>query len=323
MSFARTLSKLTVVFAVFLVLICCFAFDTKAQQAEAITFQNPSFEDSPAAGRQPKGWANCGFPAETPPDTQNGEGYFFNVHTEPQDGQTYVGMVTRDNDTYERVGNKLSKPLIKGKIYTFSIWLCRSSEYKSQSRKTLTESDYTTPAVLKVWLGDSYCDLRDHLTTSKPIVNSDWVKYTFVFTPTITADHICFEAFYANPNEEATNGNLLLDNVSGIEEIAQATPELPIDHQVLPLDNLPDNDKLVNIWPNPVSDYVMVALEDDEVNDAWMDIYDMQGRIMARNLVKRGVINKYKIEGWVTGIYKYSIKSKSGDFIASGLIEVL
>jgi Secretion system C-terminal sorting domain len=323
MSKFHPFSRLTAVCSVFFAFFLSLGLSAQDQTATRITFENPSMEDKPSAGRQPRGWANCGFPDETPPDTHSGETHFFCLNAKPQDGETFVGMVTRDNNTHERVGNKLSKPLNKGKIYTFSVWLCRSLSYKSKSRETNFDAHYTTPAVLKIWLGNSYGDLKDHLTTTEPIENSDWVKYTFVFSPTITADHICFEAFYANSEGIATNGNILIDNVSEIEEIQSEETALAPEHEVKPLEGLPISEKSVTLWPNPVNENLMVALKAAEVNDAWMEIFDMQGKLMARYLVKRGVINKYKIGDWASGTYKYSIKSRSGDFVESGLIEVL
>lgn len=101
-------------------------------QGEAIYLTNPSFEDMPRHSIAPSGWYDCGFPGESPPDVQpNGE---FGVTKPANHGATYLGMVVRDNDTWESVSQKLSRPLKRGQCYEFSLDLARSELYISLSR---------------------------------------------------------------------------------------------------------------------------------------------------------------------------------------------
>ena len=74
-------------------------------QPTAIELKNPSFEDQPAISQVPSGWTPCGFPEETPPDTHPGNA--FGVKMPTNDGKTYLGMVVRDNDTWEGVTQPL------------------------------------------------------------------------------------------------------------------------------------------------------------------------------------------------------------------------
>ena len=94
-------------------------------QGEPIHLTNPSFEDIPRYSRPPVGWFDCaknfGFKGETPPDTQPSGA--FSVSKAPYDGSTYLGMVVRDNDTWESVSQRLSKPMQKGQCYEFSIYI--------------------------------------------------------------------------------------------------------------------------------------------------------------------------------------------------------
>ena len=78
-------------------------------QADAIQLINPSFEDYPRAERVPHGWRDCGFPGESAPDTHPSGA--FDVVKYPSDGNTYLGMVVRDNDTWERVSQHLTAPI--------------------------------------------------------------------------------------------------------------------------------------------------------------------------------------------------------------------
>ena len=104
-----------------------------------IFIQNGSFEGTPKCCEPPNGWIDCGFKGETPPDVQpaldDKNQPFFSVTKTAFHGNTYLGMVVRENDTYERVSQRLIKPMLKGTCYSFSIMLCRSSTYLSASNK--------------------------------------------------------------------------------------------------------------------------------------------------------------------------------------------
>jgi len=81
---------------------------------QPLPFQNPSFEDQPDFGKPPVGWFYCGNFGETPPDIHPGG--FYGVETLPKDGQTYVGMVVRDNGTEEQLGQRLAAPLVLASV---------------------------------------------------------------------------------------------------------------------------------------------------------------------------------------------------------------
>ena len=150
-------------------------------QDEVITLQNPSFEDMPRPGKPPRNWFDCGFQGETPPDVQPDP--TFSVSKMPVDGGTYLGMVVRDNDTWESVSQKLSSPLKKGKCYEFSLHLSRSELYISVSRTSDETANYTTPAKLRIYGGYGHCDKQFLLAETKVIINHRWLEYKFRFEP--------------------------------------------------------------------------------------------------------------------------------------------
>ena len=81
-------------------------FLVSLQAQQTIRLQNPSFEwDEREAGLTPGGWMNMGAENETPSDIQPG---WFGVKLEAQDGDKFVGMVVRDNNTWEGIGQKLN-----------------------------------------------------------------------------------------------------------------------------------------------------------------------------------------------------------------------
>ena len=180
-----------------------------------IYLANPSFEDLPRHSRPPLGWSDCGFIGETPPDIQPNS--TFKVTKRAKDGSTYLGMVVRENDTWEGVGQRLSEPLKKGQCYNFSIYLARSEMYVSLSRvEESREVNYVTPARLRIYGGFEYCDKDYLLAETAEIVNSAWMRFDFKFEPIRDFTHITLEAFYKTPTLVPYNGNLLLDHASPI-----------------------------------------------------------------------------------------------------------
>jgi outer membrane protein OmpA-like peptidoglycan-associated protein len=183
---------------------------------------NPSFEDVPQAGHTPKGWIDCGSPTETPPDVQPS---VFQVGQPPQHGQTYLGLVVRDNDTWEAVTQSLSSPLLQGQTYKFSLNLCRSTLYVSKSRLTDKNVNYATPIIVRIWGEDIPCAntvktaKKEILAETDPVELDDWKIYRFQFQPKQTYHYIRIEAFYKIPTIFPYNGNILIDNASDIVPI--------------------------------------------------------------------------------------------------------
>ncbi|MEL6988288.1 MAG: OmpA family protein, partial [Bacteroidota bacterium] len=183
---------------------------------DRISLFNPSFEDYPRMSKQPRGWLDCGaahFNGETPPDTQPGT---WGVSLKASDGGSYLGMVVRDIETWESVGQRLLYPIQGGKCYSFSIDLCRSNSYNSTSQKSGVMSSYTKPAVIRIWGSNNYCDTQELLAESSAISNTDWEKYHYKFEPSNSHNYIIFEIFYKTPTLFPYNGNLLIDNASDI-----------------------------------------------------------------------------------------------------------
>lgn len=201
-----------------------------AQEVE-IQLDNPSFEDIPRHSREPRYWTDCGWPSESPPDVQ--PDFTFQVTKQAFSGNTYLGMVTRDNDTWESVGQLLNSPLEDGKCYEFSIKMARSLSYYSVSRERNVPANYIEPIKLRVWAGFGMCDKREMLDESPLISNTDWKEYKFKFEPSGNYTHFILEAFYKTPSLFPTNGNLLLDDASSIVMIPCDTevPDEPQDPQ--------------------------------------------------------------------------------------------
>ncbi|RMG77012.1 MAG: OmpA family protein [Bacteroidetes bacterium] len=209
--------RFTIIITLSLMMFC---LDGLFAQDEPIVLENPSFEDMPRHSRQPRGWYDCGFPGESAPDTQPG---FFDVTQLPQDGDSYLGLVVRDNETWEMVAQRLSRPLEAGKCYEFSVYLSRSELYLSPGKDDLASpgapqnmKNHTTPVKLRIWGGSGYCNKAELLAESSLIINTRWLEYNFKFEPKNTHTYILFEAFYKTPTLFPYNGNILMDNASPI-----------------------------------------------------------------------------------------------------------
>ncbi len=184
---------------------------------ELIYFTNPSFEDLPKCCEAPTGWYNCGKTEESPPDIQPGS---FQVTKTPSHGETYLGLVVRDNETWEGVGQRLSVPLELNECYEFSLDLCRAELYLSLSRTTGEEVNYATPAKIRVWGGMGYCDKREMLYETPLITTNRWLTYNFRLSPKKGSyAFLLIEAYFKTPTLFPYNGNILIDNASPIKKI--------------------------------------------------------------------------------------------------------
>jgi outer membrane protein OmpA-like peptidoglycan-associated protein len=212
------------------VLLLGFVFNASViySQGQVIHLTNPSFESIPKPGGKKffflPGWYDCApyyFYNETPPDIHGENTGFFDVNRIPQDGNTFLGMVTRGKrETWEMVTQQLPEPMLKGKCYEFSIHLAKSNNYYSGvDPKDTIPKNFNTPVKLRIWGSNMRCKKTQLLAQSETIKNQEWEKYTFRFKPNRNYFYIMFEAFYKTPVLVPYNGNILLDNASDIVEI--------------------------------------------------------------------------------------------------------
>lgn len=218
-----------------ILLLYSFSF-LQSQDSRVIQLVNPSFEDIPQHSKVPKGWMNFGVTDESPPDTHpSGE---FGVTISAFDGATYLGLVTRDNGTWEAVQQRLSQPLKANQDYVFQLRLAKSESYFSLSRfsgSPFVEANYITPVILRIWGSNMPLKKEELLAESQGINHTDWQLYQFLLSPQKDYSFIALEAFYDKTivNQQAVpplpkgnytlmNGNLLVDNASPIIEKAAA-----------------------------------------------------------------------------------------------------
>lgn len=185
-----------------------------------VEIQNPSFEcdkkDRLRFNRVTlENWVDCShtkFPGESGFYVQPG---FFDVDKKAKHGETYIGLVTRGNGTYQSICQKLDEGLKKDSSYNINLYLAKSDKYESKLINGLNDKiySYTKPIILRVWGGNSHCDLDELLFQTDPIIHSDWKEYTLVIKSKKENTYITFEAFYPNKDEQI-RGNILLDAIN-------------------------------------------------------------------------------------------------------------
>ena len=187
-------------------------------QSNIIKIKNRSFEGKRVSSEVPSRWIDVGsiyFKGESPCDIQPGS---WDVELKPKDGKSYVGMVVRDVETFEAIGQKLTKPMKANKSYNFSLDISKSSIYNSKSQITGDDASYTGPTVLRIIGADKDWQNRKLLATSPIIDHFDWKKYKFILYPYADIEYIILEVYWSDP-KAYYNGHILIDNASDLVEI--------------------------------------------------------------------------------------------------------
>lgn len=196
--------------------LCLLPFSTAGQQV--INLRNPSFEmDKPACCVEPAHWTNLGDEFESPTDIQPGQ---FGVNIRAQNGERYVSMVVRDNNTVEGIGQKLAYFLEKDSTYAFSVWLARPARFESLSRLTQQPANYVKACVLQVRGTNTETGAAEILAESVPVTHTTWELYEFKLKPSRESfNRLDLVANYEAGVAEPYNGGLLVDNLSAITQI--------------------------------------------------------------------------------------------------------
>ena len=176
--------------------LCCMM-----ARAQSIVLINSSFEGLPADATVPQGWMPC--KEGTTPDILPG---YWGVYKEAAEGATYVGLITRENNTWEVIGQRLPEALKKGDCYAWSLDLAHSDTY----------SGYNGALRLRIWLSSSKCG-RDQLIYESPLIaHTAWETYRVKFQPNLDYQYIMLEAYH--PDDPVHyQGNILIDHLRPIQ----------------------------------------------------------------------------------------------------------
>ena len=164
------------------------------------------------------GWATCGgFPDATPADVHPAN--IFEVTKQPIEGNSYLGMVVRDDNTWECISTRIRDPINVRHCYSFSIYLARSATYLSPTKKYPDKRvSFTIPIKLRIWGGNRKTKEKYLLAQSKPVSHLYWKKYEFTLRPKRIFDLLILEAMYAD-GVTPYNGHILVDNASALVRV--------------------------------------------------------------------------------------------------------
>ena len=174
-----------------------------------IAFRNASLEGEPQANTAPHDWYYCNFPGDSPPDLHPMG--LYRVRLPAADGKTYVGMVCRDNGSFESIGQHLPTPLEAGSCYLWQGRVARTPRYQAISRSTLRADDFSAPVRLVFYGGDVACADEHLLGWTDSIAYADWRTQEVVLRVPVTSEHL--RSGVVPFDSSAANGHVLLDEL--------------------------------------------------------------------------------------------------------------
>ena len=184
----------------------CLLLITNGLSAQ-IYLENASFEGDPQDATVPVGWHPC--EAGTTPDILPGP---WGVYQEASDGSTFVGVITREDGSWESIGQRLRSALKAKECYTLKLDLAHSKTY----------SGYNQPLKVRIWGCQTKCSKDQLLAETQFITHSDWESYEFQFFAKKALNYILIEAYYADSNF-SYRGNVLIDNIMPIKKCIRAS----------------------------------------------------------------------------------------------------
>jgi len=173
---------------------------------QQIQLKNASFEGIPKDAKMPAHWMECK-PGSTP-DILPG---FWEVELEPSDGDSYLGLITREDKTYESIGQRI-QTLKKHGCYAFSVDLAYSKKY----------AGYNLPVRFRVWGGRKACRKSQLLGEVGLISHDEWKTYDLSFTAKKDIEFIIIEAYYVKGMLFDYRGNVLIDKMTPFQNCDRA-----------------------------------------------------------------------------------------------------
>ncbi len=298
-----------------LILCCCFVADAQRKAPTVIELDNPGFEGPRAAGRLGKNtyvpsWTDCTtsrFEDESGVDLQPGH---FAVTVAPKKGNTYLGMVVRDNQSWESITQQLRYPLQPNQCYTFSLHIATSPTYKSGPRGEGTAAEladaqgveldfihHTDPIALRIYGSTDQCSRGELLAKTDAVTNKEWKKYDFRFQPKKEAHFIMLEAFNYKPSLYGDNGHILIDELSDIVAIP-CSMEPPVVNFVTPRKSITTEKMAYKVKANLKNVYNKDDIQLTLNNKRYSDFdFDMSTGVLTAELPLRKGANKIDVKG--------------------------
>ncbi len=196
---------------------------------DSIVLKNSSFENKIYAKTlfidedsidvyTPKSWFMYQPNGGNPPYVCSKDSSLWNIEHEANHKDHFMYLVTRDDQTYHSIGQRLKTKLSPNKTYAVHLYISTSKTFKSPTRKknnSVKLFNRETCLSLGKYFNSCY-----HFYAISPIIDhEDWKRYTMVFTPQVETEYFRIAAIYRRMQFIPTNGNILVDNISPIYEI--------------------------------------------------------------------------------------------------------
>lgn len=209
-------------------LLCLTIFSQNKEYKiiDSIIIQDPSFEIDSFKASQ---WIDLGFKRFTPPDLHSPDETLRRVTTKAKDGDKFISMVTRKNETYEQIGQFLSKPLKADTKYVLKISSSHFPKFKAIAtngkmmpferpiliRIKVYDFDKNEVLTQKILRGEGWSCFSD----GELIKNEEWEEQEYILEPKFDSNLIVIQCWWETPIIFPYNGHLLIDYVSNIYEI--------------------------------------------------------------------------------------------------------
>lgn len=185
---------------IWLVMAFCGGFWSCCAQNMSMYLVNSSFEGERQDAVVPLGWEICEL--STTPDILPD---VWGVYTEPSDGDSFVGLITRADGSRESIGQRLPQLIKKGDCYKFSLDLAHSVTY----------AGYNDKVKVQIWGGGDKCE-RDQLLLDSPVIgHAFWKQYSVEFTALEDIEYLIIEVY--SPASKQLRGNVMIDNISALK----------------------------------------------------------------------------------------------------------
>lgn len=170
--------------------------------AAQMIFNNPSFEDEPSDATVPMGW----FPVEmgTTPDIGPGP---WGIDLEAEEGETYVGLITRSDGSFEAIGQRFPEILEKDACYEFRLSASACDTY----------SGFNERIKFRVWGSTKRLRRTQLLYESELIDYTEWKEHKVKFTAEKKLKYLIIEA-YIDSDQGPRKGHVLIDNITNIKK---------------------------------------------------------------------------------------------------------
>lgn len=304
-------------FSLFALLLFC----TNINAQQYIKLDNSIVDGEPKAGKLPYGWLSRGTKGYSPPDTQPNA--TFGVSKQAKVGNTYIGMVTRADNSFEAITQRLKSPLKAGERYKFSCYLARSDSYLSaRLQNPHVRVQYNQAIKLRILGANTLSGDYKVLDETPAIDHEEWEEYTFDLKPKKDYNYIILQAFWVTPY--AYRGNVLIDDCSVITCVSCPKPKeskKEAEKEVEEVLYVPEENKFVSTQTDFIDVYE-VEQPDNEVDTPKNVNNDMDESVTEPDTISKNSIIKHRIDSLSKIIHFGANSAEITDNSAQSLDEI-